>query len=162
MGGDKRFPWLILLRRQFLIKLIMSLKGGSKGVGGRGDGGQCHGGVGPEEGRRLGGGGVVMGVVVVLWQHSLQVPKMQALDGQASEGTGLVPVCLCSPGMEVSGKNFLGANSLLGCWEHPPCPVSCLSPQVPSREAGPSTLSSTKSPSYPFSYGSKRITPSLH
>lgn len=24
-----------------------------------------------------------------LWQHSLQVPKMQALDGQASEGTGL-------------------------------------------------------------------------
>lgn len=27
MGGDKRFPWLILLGRQFLIKLIMPLKG---------------------------------------------------------------------------------------------------------------------------------------
>lgn len=30
MGGDKRFPWLILLTRQFLIKLIMFVKGGSK------------------------------------------------------------------------------------------------------------------------------------
>lgn len=31
MGGDQRFPWLILLTRQFLIELITPLKGGVLG-----------------------------------------------------------------------------------------------------------------------------------
>lgn len=31
MGGDKKFPWLILLRRQFLIKLISRWKEGAGG-----------------------------------------------------------------------------------------------------------------------------------
>lgn len=49
MGGDQRFPWLILLRRQFLIKLITPLKGGVLGGEGVGQGARR---VSSREGRR--------------------------------------------------------------------------------------------------------------
>lgn len=61
MGGDKRFPWLILLRRQFLIKLIMPLRGGSKRGKRRWGRGRWR--VSPGEGRRWGGAVVTEPVV---------------------------------------------------------------------------------------------------
>lgn len=109
MGGDESFPWLILLRRQFLIKLIMPLRGGSKreaGVGER-----------ALEGLALEKGGDGW----ELWSQSLR------FQGAACDWQGLKEwdlACLCPPHGEASGESSPKASSPPGCREHPPGPVS--------------------------------------
>lgn len=106
MGGDRRFPWLILLTRQFLIKLIMLLKGRSER--GQGRWGERSGALALEkeaerllrpqscslQGRRLGLAGVWSSRVPVL---SLPLPK--GGPGGSSPYSSLPAALLATPSL---------------------------------------------------------------
>lgn len=155
MGGDQRLPWLILLTRQFLIKLIMFVKGGSKREkrrwGGEGDGGLAL----EKEGERQGRSGT---------RARGFLGGRRGTSGRLG-GITPVPVCLCSPQKGAGVKTLPSElTPLLGCWQRPPWPVSCQNPWLPRREAGPSFHSPplTKPPSDPISCGSTRTILNLH
>lgn len=122
MGGDRRFLWLILLTRQFLIKLIMLLKGGSER--GQGRWGERSGALALEkeaerllrpqscslQGRRLGLAGIWSSRVPVL---SLPLPKggpggsspYSSLPA-ALLGTPSLPCLLCDPQVPENSRIF--------------------------------------------------------